>query len=271
VDRKGIQALLIGLVVSVLVVAIADAHDSDASFEESATFAPETPEETQPLHEQVRGVLNYGYEMGTPGGQNAVHWDALYDELDADALEYRALLDSLSPGVRASYDGLSMVRRDAFKREEARREAEQERAEAEYAVFIEEHLRRLSGEAPVSEPVPVSTPVEKRWKKIYRGVLTTPQSMIGGYAATDSAVGDFMDRARPVPPEVSKAWKTVMRLKSEGWDVEACVRYQRAQFVICEHQRAAGCQKRLERALSDCNVCSTDGVCRDGERITYGP
>ena len=263
--RREIPAVMIGLVVSVAVVATGDRCGSGVTVEENAASAPETSAETQSLYELVRGVSNYGFEMGKPGSENVVYWEHLFDEPDADELEYRALLDSLSPGVRASYDGVWMVRRDAFKREEERREAEQERAEAEYAVFIEARLRRLSREAPVSEPVPVSTPVEKRWKKIYRGVLTTPQSMIGGYAATDSAVGDFMDRARPVPPEVSEAWKTVMRLKSEGWDVQACVRYQRAQFVICEHERATGCQERLERELSECEECSNEGACGEGE------
>ena len=250
---------MIGLVVSASVVAFGDARDAGVLVEENAASAPEVPAETQPLYELVRGILNYGYEMGTPGGQNAVHWDAFYDELDADELEYRALLDSLSPGVRASYDGVWMVRRDAFKREQERHEAEQERAEAEYAVFIEEHLRRLSGEAP--QPVHAGTRVEKRWNEIYRGVLTTPQSMIGGYAATEAALDDFMDRARPVPSEVSEAWKAVMQLKSEAWDVQACERYQRAQFVICEHERATGCQERLKRALSDCAACAADGAC----------
>jgi hypothetical protein len=229
--------------------------------EENAASTPKASAETQSLYELVRGVSNYGYEMGKPGSENVVYLEHLFDEPDADELEYRALLDSLSPGVRASYDGVWIVRRDAFKRERERQAAEQERAEAEYAVLIEEHLRRLSGEAEASEQVPVGTPAEKRWNETYRRVLTTPQSTIGGFAATDAALDEFMGRAKPVPPEVSDAWKTVMRLKSEAWDVQACVRYQRAQFVICEHERATGCQARLERALSDCNACSTDGGC----------
>ena len=184
--RQGIQALLIGLLVSVSVVVFGDAGNSNVPVDESAATAPEESDETQPLYELIRGVSNYGYEMGKPGSENVVYWGTFFDELDEEPTEYRALLDSLSSGVRASYDGVWMVRRDAFKREQERREAEQERAEAEYAVFIEEHLRRLSGEAPVSE-------------------------------------------------------------------------------------QAKGCQERLERELRDCDECSTDGVCEDGERITYGP
>jgi hypothetical protein len=159
--------------------------------EESAATAPEESGETQPLYELIRGVSNYGYEMGKPGSTNVVYWEHVFDDLDTEPTEYRALLDSLSPGVRASYDGVWMVRRDAFKREEERLAAEQDRDKAEYAVFIEERLRRLGGE------VPASTGAQKQWKAIYRGVSSTPQSMIGGYAATDAALDDFIGRARP--------------------------------------------------------------------------
>ncbi len=112
-----------------------------------------------------------------------------------------------------------------------------------------------------NETVPVGTRAEKRWNEIYRGVLTTPQSMIGGFAASDAAVDEFVARARPVAPEVSEAWKTVMRLKSGVWDVQTCARYQRARFVICAHEQAEGCKAQLERELSDCDECATDGAC----------
>jgi hypothetical protein len=51
--------------------------------------------------------------------------------------ESDALLDSLSPGVRASYEGALLAEGDAKK-------SAHEREEAEYAAFIEERLRRLS-------------------------------------------------------------------------------------------------------------------------------
>ena len=232
--RREMPAMMIGLVVSVAVVAIGDRCGSGVIVEENAASAPEAPAETQSLHELVRGVSNYGFETGAPGSQNVVYWGHVFEELEAEDLEYRALLDSLSPGVRASYDGLWMLRREAFKRERERQ---------------------------ASEPVPVGTTAENRWNKIYRSVLSTPQSMIGGFAATDAALDEFVGRARPVPPDVSAAWKTVLRLKSEAWDVQACVRYQRAQFVICEHERAKNCKERLERALSECDACSNEGAC----------
>ena len=52
-------------------------------------------------------------------------------------LQAQALMDSLSPGVRAHYEG-------AHPSREAVRKREHEREEAEYAVFIEERMRRLS-------------------------------------------------------------------------------------------------------------------------------
>ena len=52
------------------------------------------------------------------------------DELEAvEQAERDALMDSLSPGVRAHYEGA--------------RKSEHEREEAEYVAFIEERMRRL--------------------------------------------------------------------------------------------------------------------------------
>jgi hypothetical protein len=64
----------------------------------------------------------------------APYFDA---ELKADALEYQTLLASLSPGVRASYDGALRERADA-------REQQRVRDQAQYTAFIEERLRRLN-------------------------------------------------------------------------------------------------------------------------------
>jgi len=53
------------------------------------------------------------------------------DELEAaEQAERDAPVDSLSPGVRANYEGA--------------RQSEHEREEAEYAAFIEERMRRLN-------------------------------------------------------------------------------------------------------------------------------
>jgi hypothetical protein len=51
-------------------------------------------------------------------------------------LKAQALMDSLSPGVRAHCEGAHLAR-------EAARKREHEREEAEYAAFIEERLQRL--------------------------------------------------------------------------------------------------------------------------------
>ena len=73
----------------------------------------------------------------------APYFDA---ELKADALEYQTLLASLSPGVRASYRAWLRDRADVRAKEREREREAAERDEAEYAVFIEEHLRRLNQE-----------------------------------------------------------------------------------------------------------------------------
>ena len=60
---------------------------------------------------------------------------------EANALEYQTLLASLSPGVRANYRAWLLDRAYA-------REKERERDEAEYAVFIKDHLRRKNAPRP---------------------------------------------------------------------------------------------------------------------------
>jgi hypothetical protein len=58
----------------------------------------------------------------------------LVDRAESDLIEraeFDALLDSFSPGVRASLEGTRLT--------------QAEREEAEYRVFIEERMRRLSG------------------------------------------------------------------------------------------------------------------------------
>ena len=52
-------------------------------------------------------------------------------------LKAQALMDSLSPGVRAHYEGAQLAR-------EAARKREHEREEAEYVAFIEDRMRRLN-------------------------------------------------------------------------------------------------------------------------------
>jgi len=68
---------------------------------------------------------------------------------------------------------------------------------------------------PVTVPAPVSVPApvleeeatgfahcseaelaEKRWNALYREIARTPQSMIGGFAASDSALDEFLGPTR---------------------------------------------------------------------------
>jgi hypothetical protein len=49
-----------------------------------------------------------------------------------------------------------------------------------------------------------STLVDERWNELYREILANPQSMIGGFRASDAALDDFIGRARPAPPDVGE-------------------------------------------------------------------
>ena len=69
---------------------------------------------------------------------------------EAESVErspFDALMDSLSPGVRASYEGWLLERKHARWSGRANAETRAHlREEAEYAAFIEARLRRLRGE-----------------------------------------------------------------------------------------------------------------------------
>lgn len=69
---------------------------------------------------------NYGYDIFSHGDYNA-HFPLPSDPAE---LEHQALLDSLSPGVRARYEGWLLD------------------DEAEYIAFIDERLRRLNEDRP---------------------------------------------------------------------------------------------------------------------------
>ena len=102
---------------------------------EWVTSADEEPARLRMMAVEEYALGNHASVFGHYG-LIAPYFDA---ELKANALEYRTLLASLSPGVRASYRGAVLAQEDAKKREH-------ERDEAAYAVFIEEHLRRLNQE-----------------------------------------------------------------------------------------------------------------------------
>jgi len=117
--------------------------DETAASDEEFAFP-----ETLSLVEHARGIPNYGYNVGTAASHHVTYELSFDADLEADALEYQTLLASLSPGVRANYRAGLRDRADARAKDREREAAERERDEAEYAVFIEEHLRRLNEERP---------------------------------------------------------------------------------------------------------------------------
>jgi hypothetical protein len=184
--RPSIAALLASVLLALsAVVGIVAAQPDGSTVSDEATASDEaTPSaETTPFDEltfpevlsyYARNVPNYGCDPSGPAPYNARsgplvpthvppgncacyvpnprYFDA---ELEAGALEHQTLRDSLSPGIRAVYLGGIRDRGDALEKKWAREEAERqreaaehERDEAAYAVFIEEHLRRLNEDRP---------------------------------------------------------------------------------------------------------------------------
>ncbi len=122
-------------------------------FDESAHFDPRdeatvSGEDVESNQERARPawLTDYGLHMnligvlGPPPGEEAE---------PVELSESDALMDSLSPGVRASYQDWILARAHARRserlREEAENAAEHLREEAEYRAFIEARLRRLRG------------------------------------------------------------------------------------------------------------------------------
>ena len=152
---KQVRPSIIALVASVffvlsavvgIVAALPDGvtvSDETAASDEEFAFP-----ETLSLVEHARGISNYGYNVGTAASHHVTYELSFDADLEADALEYQTLLASLSPGVRANYRAWLRDRADVREKEWEREAAERERDEAEYAVFIEEHLRRLNEERP---------------------------------------------------------------------------------------------------------------------------
>ena len=97
------------------------------------------------LEEYAQGVPNYGYDPAGPRNPWAFYPLSFDVEQDPDYLEDQALFDSLSAGLRTQFQGAAAELVGAWKKEQERAEAQRKRDEAEYAVFIEEHLRRRYG------------------------------------------------------------------------------------------------------------------------------
>jgi hypothetical protein len=87
------------------------------------------------LEEYAQGVPNFGYDPDGPTNPWAFYPIPVNVERNPDYFDHQALFDSLSPGLRTRFQGAAAERLAAWQKE-------LERDEAEYAVFIEEHLRR---------------------------------------------------------------------------------------------------------------------------------
>jgi hypothetical protein len=92
--------------------------------------------------EYARKIPNYGYDPGSPASTWAFYPVSYDFERDPDYLERQALFDSFSPGLRTQIQGVVAEQIAAWEKELERAEAQRKRDEAEYAVFIEKHLRR---------------------------------------------------------------------------------------------------------------------------------
>lgn len=154
---KQVLPSIIALVASVSIVIVASVGwegpprdeitvSDEATASDEERIEPEsltTSEEARDVPKFSNCASLFGCYVSDPS-----YFDA---ELEAGALEHQTLLDSLSPGIRAVYLGGIRDRGDALEKKWAREEAERARGEAEYAVFIREHLRRLSEERPSRE------------------------------------------------------------------------------------------------------------------------
>lgn len=95
------------------------------------------------LAEYARGAPNF---CRAPGSSSDTLGSCLrlldFSKLEVGEREYEALIESFSPAARATAEGLAAERVAAWEKELARGGDEENRDEAEYAVFIEKHLRR---------------------------------------------------------------------------------------------------------------------------------
>ena len=145
---KQVRPSIIALLASVLlalsaVVGIVAALPDGVPTSDEELIEPEwltTSEEARDVAKFRNCASLFGCYVPSPS-----YFDA---ELEADALEHQTLLASLSPGMRAVYLGGIRDRRDALEQEWTAKRQRRERDEAEYAAFIEEHLRRLNEERP---------------------------------------------------------------------------------------------------------------------------
>jgi hypothetical protein len=136
VGKQEVGAATVGFVVSALIVIFAlvvgnGAPRDDNGVPEWLTGDEGTASEQEP--ELPDWLTDYNLHVPLIG--------YIYSPADRHARRVRraesdALMDSLSPGVRASLEGAGLAQAAAS-------EGEHEREEAEYRAFIEERMRRL--------------------------------------------------------------------------------------------------------------------------------
>ena len=129
-----------------------DAHRTDAVAEPVVESTCErygqAAEDVEPTQEPARPtwLTDYSTHIGIIGVLSQIPGSPPREEAEpVERSPFDALMDSLSPGVRASYEGWLLERKHA--RWNGRTNAETRphlREWAEYAAFIEERLRRLN-------------------------------------------------------------------------------------------------------------------------------
>jgi hypothetical protein len=147
VGKQQVRPPTIALVASAWLIAFASVggegpprDEITASDQATASDEQLSDPEWLTTSEDARDVPKFGNDASVFGlyAPTLPYFDP---DLEAAALEYQTLLASLSPGVRANYRAWLLDRAYA-------REKERERDEAEYAVFIKDHLRRLNEDRP---------------------------------------------------------------------------------------------------------------------------
>ena len=115
-----------------------------------ANVTDRRPEDVVPTQERARPawLTDYSTHIGIIGVLSQIPSSPPREEAEpVERSPFDALMDSLSPGVRASYEGWLLERKHARWSGRANAETRPHlREEAEYAAFIEERLRRLRGE-----------------------------------------------------------------------------------------------------------------------------
>ena len=157
VSMRNLMAALV-FVISAAAFAVArtpadeDAHRTDAVeepvVESTCERYGEVAEDVEPTQKRARPawLTDYSTHIGIIGVLSQIPGSPPREEAEpVERSPFDALMDSLSPGVRASYEGWLLERKHARWSGRANAETRAHlREEAEYAAFIEERLRRLN-------------------------------------------------------------------------------------------------------------------------------